>query len=91
MLAPEHPLVPELLAGHPDQAELEAWVQAMRDQRAVRQADPDLEKEGFDTGHGIVNPITGERVPLWVANYVLMEYGTGAVMAVPASGEAQEA
>jgi leucyl-tRNA synthetase len=84
VLAPEHPLVDELLAAHPREEELRARVQDMRNQRSARQADPDLEKVGFDTGHRVLNPINGEEVPLWVANYVLMEYGTGAVMAVPA-------
>ena len=59
----------------------------MRDQRMARRDNPDLEKEGFDSGGRVVNPISGEAVPVWVANYVLMEYGTGAVMAVPAHDE----
>ena len=87
VLAPEHPLVETLLAGHPRREELLEEVRRMRNQRAARQADPDLVKTGFDTGGKVVNPITGEEVPLWVANYVLPEYGTGAVMAVPAHDE----
>src|SRR5260370_11661367 len=47
----------------------------------------DVEKEGFFTGHYAVNPYSGERVPIWVANFVLMSYGTGAIMAVPAHDE----
>ena len=43
----------------------------------------EVEKEGFDTGRRAINPFTGERVPIWVANFVLAEYGTGAIMAVP--------
>ncbi len=84
VLAPEHPLVEELLADHPERERLLAEVAGMKNQRTARQADPDLEKTGFDTGHTVVNPISREAVPIWVANYVLMEYGTGAVMAVPA-------
>jgi len=84
VLSPEHPLVAELLRDHPQRTRLQGEVDAMRDQRTARQADPDLEKVGFDTGHTAVNPLNGEPVPVWVANYVLMEYGTGAVMAVPA-------
>jgi leucyl-tRNA synthetase len=84
VLAPEHPWVAQLLAGHPDRDALDAKVRAMRSARSARQTDPDMEKEGFATGAKVVNPVTGEAVPLWIANYVLMEYGTGAVMAVPA-------
>ncbi len=87
VLAPEHPLVERLLADHPGRMRIQAEVQQMRNQRTARQADPDLEKVGFDTGHRVLNPVTGEPVPVWVANYVLMEYGTGAVMAVPAHDE----
>jgi leucyl-tRNA synthetase len=87
VLAPEHPLVEEILADHPERDRLAAEVAAMKNQRSARQTDPDLEKTGFDTGHTVVNPISGEAVPIWVANYVLMEYGTGAVMAVPAHDE----
>jgi leucyl-tRNA synthetase len=87
VLAPEHPLVERLLVGHQERARLHGEIQQMRNQRTARQADPDLEKVGFDTGHRVLNPITGEPVPVWVANYVLMEYGTGAVMAVPAHDE----
>ena len=47
----------------------------------------EIEKEGFDTGRHAINPFTGEQVPIWVANFVLGEYGTGAVMAVPAHDE----
>ncbi len=84
VLAPEHPLVEELLRDHPGRERLLAEVSAMKNQRTARQADPDLEKTGFDTGRRVVNPVSGEPVPIWVANYVLMEYGSGAVMAVPA-------
>jgi leucyl-tRNA synthetase len=87
VLAPEHPMVAGLLAGRPDREELAARIDRMKDQRGLRREDPDLEKEGFDTGARVVNPIHGTEVPLWVANYVLLEYGTGAVMAVPAHDE----
>jgi leucyl-tRNA synthetase len=87
LLAPEHPLVETFLASHPQRRPLQERVSRMRDQRMARRNDPDLEKDGFDTGGRVVNPISGEAVPVWVANYVLMEYGTGAVMAVPAHDE----
>ncbi len=78
ILAPEHPLNGQLL----DQAG-QARAKAMVDERAGR--DPgDIEKEGFFTGHFAVNPYSGEKVPVWAGNFVLMGYGTGAIMAVPA-------
>ncbi len=78
ILAPEHPLNAKLLDD-----EGRARAKAMVDDRANR--DPgDILKEGFFTGHFAVNPFSGEKVPLWIGNFVLMGYGTGAIMAVPA-------
>jgi len=80
-LAPEHPLVPELVAGSPAEAEVAALAARVRGQdRAERAAT----KEGIATGAYCRHPVTGARIPIYVANFVLMEYGTGAVMAVPA-------
>jgi leucyl-tRNA synthetase len=84
ILAPEHALVPRLLEGHPKRAELEAWVASVRSQeRIVREAEG-AEKDGRDTGRTAINPFTGREVPVWLANFVIAEYGTGAIMAVPA-------
>jgi leucyl-tRNA synthetase len=81
ILAPEHPLNETLL-----DAEGKARAKAMVDARANR--DPgDIEKEGFATGRYAVNPYSGEQVPIWIGNFVLMGYGTGAIMAVPAHDE----
>ncbi len=81
ILAPEHPLNERLL-----DAEGKARAKGMVDARANR--DPgDIEKEGFFSGHYAVNPFSRERVPIWVGNFVLMGYGTGAIMAVPAHDE----
>jgi leucyl-tRNA synthetase len=81
ILAPEHPLNETLLDG-----EGKARAKAMVDSRAGR--DPgDIDKEGFFTGRYAINPYSGERVPVWIANFVLMGYGTGAIMAVPAHDE----
>jgi leucyl-tRNA synthetase len=81
ILAPEHPLNATLL-----DAEGQARAKAMVDARAGR--DPgDIEKEGFFTGHYAINPYSGEQVPVWIGNFVLMGYGTGAIMAVPAHDE----
>jgi leucyl-tRNA synthetase len=80
-LAPEHPLVPQLVAGTPAEREVAALAARVRGQpRAERAAT----KEGVATGAYCRHPITGARIPIFVANFVLMEYGTGAVMAVPA-------
>src|SRR5215469_11974048 len=84
LLSPAHSSVPQLLARVPGSAALERQLQAMR-QRSMKMEDlATAEKVGFFTGHFAVNPFSGERVPIWVANFVLAEYGTGAVMAVPA-------
>lgn len=81
ILAPEHPLSRQLCTG-----ELAPRLKAMVDDQARK--DPDrLVKEGFFTGHHSVNPFNGEQVPIWVGNFVLWGYGTGAIMAVPAHDE----
>ncbi|MCH5276259.1 MAG: leucine--tRNA ligase [Desulfovibrionaceae bacterium] len=83
-LAPEHPLVESLIAGRPDEHELRSFIEKTRNMdRLDRQSDL-LEKEGVFTGAYCLNPFTGERIPIWLGNFVLAEYGTGAVMAVPA-------
>jgi leucyl-tRNA synthetase len=83
VVSAEHPVVAELVAG-PKEAELRAWadktVAGMRQRRDISET----EKDGVDTGKKAINPFTGERIPIWIANYVLMDYGTGAIMGVPA-------
>ncbi|HVA95365.1 MAG TPA: leucine--tRNA ligase, partial [Candidatus Dormibacteraeota bacterium] len=87
ILAPEHPLLARLSAGVAGQAEIEENVQRLR-RRITRAADiATAEKEGFFAGRYAVNPFNGEKIPIWVGNFVLMEYGTGAVMCVPAHDE----
>jgi leucyl-tRNA synthetase len=86
-LAPEHPVVMRLTAGD---AELRVQVdQLIDEQKKAREAGDvgAIEKHGVDTGHFAINPYNGERVPVWVANYVLMDYGTGAIMSVPGHDE----
>ena len=86
-LAPEHPLVEELITGKPEEAEARRFIERVRSMdKADRQAD-DLVKEGVFTGAYCLNPFTGDKVPVWIGNFVLAEYGTGAVMAVPAHDE----
>jgi leucyl-tRNA synthetase len=84
ILAPAHPLVTKLLEGSPVRAEAEPKLAKMR-QTSVKTEDlATMEKEGFFTGRYAVNPFSDEKIPIWVGNFVLMEYGTGAIMAVPA-------
>ncbi|MFO7803687.1 MAG: leucine--tRNA ligase [Desulfovermiculus sp.] len=83
-LAPEHPLVEELVQGLPQAAQVNAFVRRMQDTEHGQRTAEDSEKEGVFTGAYCINPLTREAMPIYVANFVLMEYGTGAVMAVPA-------
>ena len=83
-LAPESPLVERLIAGKAEAAAVREFVtRVARQDKAVRTA-VDYEKEGVFTGAYAINPFTKSRIPIWVANFVLYEYGTGAIMAVPA-------
>ena len=87
ILAPAHPLVAKLLDDSPNRAEAESQLAQMK-QSSVKTADlATAEKVGFFTGHHATNPFSGEKIPIWVGNFVLMEYGTGAIMAVPAHDE----
>ncbi len=86
-LAPQHPLVARLTKNNDL---LRAAVdQLIAEQRKAREAGDigEIEKRGVNTGRYAVNPFNGERVPIWVANYILMDYGTGAIMSVPAHDE----
>jgi leucyl-tRNA synthetase len=83
VLAPEHPLVER--ATSPDQKSVvEAYVQQAIRQTEMQRAAQDKEKTGVFTGGYAINPVNEERIPIWIADYVLMTYGTGAIMAVPA-------
>jgi leucyl-tRNA synthetase len=84
VVAPEHARVDELIAGTPDEAQTRQAIGRLRAQdRRARQAGQ-VEKEGAFTGRYATNPFSGERIPIWVGNFVLTGYGTGAIMAVPA-------
>ena len=83
VLAPEHPLV-ERLTTDDRRAEIEAYRDEVAAKDLVSRRVGDREKTGVFTGGYAVNPATGNRIPVWLADYVLMEYGTGAIMAVPA-------
>ncbi len=83
-LAPEHPLINELIEGTEHEQPVSDFVERVRGQSTIERTSEGTEKEGIFTGRYVINPVNGERVPLWVSNYALMGYGTGAVMAVPA-------
>ena len=83
LLAPESKLVPKLVAGTEYEAEVMALVESASKVSAVERAQGDREKHGAFTGRYVVNPVNGEKVPVWVADYIVADYGTGAVMAVP--------
>jgi leucyl-tRNA synthetase len=87
VLAPEHPMVDVLAAESPDPKVFRARVAGFRAQSREARVTGAVEKEGFDTGRTAKNPFTGQDVPIWIANFVLAEYGTGAIMAVPAHDE----
>jgi leucyl-tRNA synthetase len=83
VLAPEHELVPEITT--PDRrADVEAYVEQARRASEIERTSTEREKTGVFTGAYAINPVNGERVPIWIADYVLVTYGTGAIMAVPA-------
>ena len=84
LLAPEHALVDRFADEAKDPEDFRRRVQQFRAQDRTERMTGAVEKEGFDTGRTAVNPFTGRPVPVWIANFVLAEYGTGAVMAVPA-------
>jgi leucyl-tRNA synthetase len=84
ILAPTHPLVQKLIAGSPQQKDAEAKLAQMRQSSAKAEDLATAEKIGFFTGRYATNPFNQEKLPIWVGNFVLLEYGTGAIMAVPA-------
>ncbi len=84
VLAPEHPLVEELVRGTERETEVREFVRRVRRQSVTVRSSEEAEKEGVFLGAYCINPLNGERIPVWTANFVLMEYGTGAIMAVPA-------
>jgi leucyl-tRNA synthetase len=83
VLAPEHPELERLVAGTPAEAAVREYVDRVGRESAEERGDEDREKTGVPLGRSVVNPVNGEEIPMFVADYVLMEYGTGAIMAVP--------
>lgn len=84
VLAPEHPLVARLIKGTEKEEEVQRFINKVKKQKEMERTSPESEKEGMFTGAYAINPMTGKEIPIMIANYVLMGYGTGAIMAVPA-------
>jgi leucyl-tRNA synthetase len=84
VLAPEHPLVSKLSAGTEQESAVKEFQKKMERFNEITRTSTETEKEGLFIGTYAINPMNGDRVPIWIANYVLLEYGTGAVMGVPA-------
>jgi leucyl-tRNA synthetase len=86
VLAPEHPYVPEITTADQKEA-VEAYVKACATKSDLERGDLNKDKSGVFTGAYATNPVNGEQIPVWIADYVMMGYGTGAIMAVPAHDE----
>ena len=86
VLAPEHPLVAEITTAE-RKDEVETYIRAAQGKSEIERQETDREKTGVFTGAYAINPANGEKIPIWIADYVLMGYGTGAIMAVPAHDE----
>ena len=84
VIAPEHPIVKELIKGTEQEEICNEFINRMSLLNEIDRTSADVEKEGVFTGRYVINPLNNEKVPLYIANYVLAEYGTGVVMAVPA-------
>jgi len=84
-LSVKHPLVKQLIADHPQKDEAEAFIKEVEND--LKTSREQTEKKGFFTGKYAVNPFNGEKIPIWLANFVLIEYGTGAIMSVPGHDE----
>ncbi len=83
ILAPEHTLVEKLISNAPDREKVEDFIERMRNQSKLDRIG-DTTKEGYFLGHYAINPFNSEKLPIWIANFILVDYGTGAIMSVPA-------
>jgi leucyl-tRNA synthetase len=83
VLAPEHPLVNDLIKGKPQEKAAMEFIDKVSKESSVVRSSSDVKKEGVFTGCYAVNPVNSQEIPIWIADYVLMGYGTGAIMAVP--------
>ncbi len=83
VLSPEHPLIKEIIKERPQEREVLKFIEKVSKENKIARLKEDVKKEGVFTGAYAFNPVNNEEIPIWVAPYVLMEYGTGAIMAVP--------
>jgi leucyl-tRNA synthetase len=83
VISNEHPAITELIKDAPNRKEIEKFIEDTRKENAADRIGVDIEKKGIFTGRFVINPMNGKAAPLWIGNYVVTEYGTGAVMAVP--------
>jgi len=84
VVAPEHPILEAILPGQPQEAQVRAFIRRVAQESREERIAEGVKKEGIFTGVNAINPVNREPIPIWVADYVLMEYGTGAIMSVPA-------
>ncbi|MGH9828099.1 MAG: class I tRNA ligase family protein, partial [Blastocatellia bacterium] len=87
VLAPEHPLVERLVEGYAERDSVIQFAEQLKQQQRSGRTIDETEKEGIFTGAYAINPFTQEKMPIWIANFVLMGYGTGAIMAVPSGDQ----
>jgi len=87
VLAPEHPYVKALVADTKYESDVEAFLIELNKLSSIERSATTLEKKGLFIGEYCINPVNGEEIPIYIANYVMMDYGTGAIMAVPAHDE----
>lgn len=87
VLAPEHPMLEKLIKGKPQEKEVRNFIAGIKKEDLTVGTSLKKEKKGIWTGSFAVNPVTKEEIPVWVGNFVLMDYGTGAIMSVPAHDE----
>jgi len=83
-IAPEHPLAEKLIRGRPNEMEASKFINRIKKQTNLERISDDTKKEGIFTGLYCRNPLNGDRIPIYIANFVLIEYGTGIIMCVPA-------
>lgn len=87
VLAAEHPLVEKICENNPRADEIRAFCKRVRNQSDIERTSSESEKEGIFTGYHVINPFNGQKAELWITNYVLYDYGTGAVMGVPSGDQ----
>lgn len=87
VLAAEHPLVEKICENNPRAEEIRAFCKRVRNQSDIERTSSESEKEGIFTGYHVINPFNGRKAELWITNYVLYDYGTGAVMGVPSGDQ----